>query len=297
MARVTVGVPVYNAEPFLEECLDNLLGQTFRDIRIVVSDNGSTDRTWEIAQSVAARDSRVEIIRQAENLGPLANFEAVCAAADTPYFLWRAHDDLSDANYIAELVTLLDGAPRAQLAVGRIASRGMDCTLREEVDFIQRRPWDSDLIYAIRLLFGAHPSFIYGLFRREAAGESLRRVIRTFGHVRAWDIVAVFPFLVSRRIVGTDRTTFVQRLPVRQQGPRGRTFRDPDTMAKLRRDWVAYCVAYLPELEPNPVARFVLRLAVDLRVGYRRKILSARYRVWRGEKPVAGNYELMQPGP
>ena len=50
--RLTLGLPVYNGERFLAESLDALLAQTFTDFELIISDNGSTDRTGEIARRV-----------------------------------------------------------------------------------------------------------------------------------------------------------------------------------------------------------------------------------------------------
>ena len=57
--RVSIGVPVYNGDAFLEETLNGLLAQSFSDFEILVSDNGSTDRTEEICRAYAARDTRI----------------------------------------------------------------------------------------------------------------------------------------------------------------------------------------------------------------------------------------------
>jgi glycosyltransferase involved in cell wall biosynthesis len=48
--RLTLGLPTYNGEEFLAESLDALLAQTFTDFELIISDNGSTDRTAEIAR-------------------------------------------------------------------------------------------------------------------------------------------------------------------------------------------------------------------------------------------------------
>ena len=58
MPAVTIGVPVYNGDALLDECLQCLAAQTFRDFEVLVYDNASTDRTASIAQSWAARDAR-----------------------------------------------------------------------------------------------------------------------------------------------------------------------------------------------------------------------------------------------
>ena len=75
--RLSIGVPVYNAEAYLTEALSCLLAQTFGDFELVVSDNASIDRTRAICLAFADRDPRVRYERQAENLGANWNFNRV----------------------------------------------------------------------------------------------------------------------------------------------------------------------------------------------------------------------------
>jgi CDP-glycerol glycerophosphotransferase len=64
MARVSVVVPVYNVERYLEECLDSIAAQTFRDLEVIMVDDGSTDSSPGIAERFAARDGRFRLVRQ-----------------------------------------------------------------------------------------------------------------------------------------------------------------------------------------------------------------------------------------
>ncbi len=64
----SVLIPAYNAETYLEECLDSVLAQTHRNLQVVVIDDGSTDRTAEILDRYAAKDSRLEVVHR-ENRG------------------------------------------------------------------------------------------------------------------------------------------------------------------------------------------------------------------------------------
>ena len=57
--RVSIGLPVYNGEEFLEDAIRSALTQTFGDFELVICDNASTDRTETIARDLAAGDSRV----------------------------------------------------------------------------------------------------------------------------------------------------------------------------------------------------------------------------------------------
>ena len=61
---LSIIVPIFNVEPYLEICLRSLVGQTLRDIEIILIDDGSTDHSGEIAQGFADRDSRIRLVRQ-----------------------------------------------------------------------------------------------------------------------------------------------------------------------------------------------------------------------------------------
>ena len=69
MPKVSILVAVYNAEAFLSECLDSLLGQTLQDIQIICIDDCSTDGSLRLLQEYAARDARIEVISLPENGG------------------------------------------------------------------------------------------------------------------------------------------------------------------------------------------------------------------------------------
>lgn len=68
MAKVSVIIPVYNAERYLAECLDSITGQTLKDIEIICISDGSTDQSYDILQNYQERDSRILLI-QRENRG------------------------------------------------------------------------------------------------------------------------------------------------------------------------------------------------------------------------------------
>ena len=82
MPRVTVLMSVYNDEPFLAEAIDSVLRQTLTDLELLLIDDGSTDRSREIA--AAFRDPRLRIIVNEENLGhgPALNRGLASAACE-----------------------------------------------------------------------------------------------------------------------------------------------------------------------------------------------------------------------
>ena len=65
---VTVGLACYNVEPWIEECVESLFGQTFGDFEIVAIDDGSTDRTGEMLDRLAAGDDRLRVVHQGGEL-------------------------------------------------------------------------------------------------------------------------------------------------------------------------------------------------------------------------------------
>ncbi|MDP2030659.1 MAG: glycosyltransferase family 2 protein [Thiobacillus sp.] len=109
--KVSIGVPVYNGAATIVRTLDSLLEQSFCDFELIISDNGSTDHTAEICEAYAAKDARVRYIRQPHNLGPAANFRFLVDAAQAPYFLWAACDDIRTPDFLEENIRFLESHP------------------------------------------------------------------------------------------------------------------------------------------------------------------------------------------
>jgi glycosyltransferase involved in cell wall biosynthesis len=114
---VSVGMAVYNGQPFLLSAIESVLQQSYADFELIISDNASTDEsTRAICEAIAMRDRRVRYIRQPTNVGAAANFRFVLDEACGDYFMWAAHDDLRDSSCLARLVEALSRNSRAVLA-------------------------------------------------------------------------------------------------------------------------------------------------------------------------------------
>jgi len=114
--RLTVGLPVYNGEQFLSDALDSLLGQTYEDFELLISDNASTDGTADICRLYAGQDSRIRYVRQEHNIGLIPNHIFVMEEARGELFKCAAHDDLYGRDLLASCVEALDEDPDAVLA-------------------------------------------------------------------------------------------------------------------------------------------------------------------------------------
>jgi glycosyltransferase involved in cell wall biosynthesis len=118
-AKVTIGLPVFNGENFLAEAIESILGQSYGDLRLVISDNCSTDATEQICRKYLELDSRVEYHRQSKNIGGAPNYNFVFQPEGSDYFKWAAHDDLMEPNFLSETVPLLDDNQDVTIAHGR----------------------------------------------------------------------------------------------------------------------------------------------------------------------------------
>lgn len=124
-ALVSLVVPVYNVERYLPACLDSLLDQTYPHLQIIAVDDGSPDGSIDILQAYAARDSRLEIIRQANaGLGAARNVGAKAARGE--YLMFIDSDDTLHLEAIQTFVNALhsSGSDFAVASYQRINSAG-----------------------------------------------------------------------------------------------------------------------------------------------------------------------------
>jgi len=119
--RLTIGLPVYNGETFLAASLEALLGQSYEDFDLIISDNASTDNSADICQRYAKQDSRIRYVRQPRNIGMVPNHNFVLGQARSELFKWAADDDLYARDLLRRCVDALDEYPHVVLAHSRSA--------------------------------------------------------------------------------------------------------------------------------------------------------------------------------
>ena len=118
-ARVSLALPVHNGAKYLEEALRSLVGQTYSDFELNITDNASTDATQEICESFALGDKRIAYCRLPKNIGAGPNFNLAFGSAHGKFFKWCAHDDLISPNFVERCVATLESRSDAALAYGR----------------------------------------------------------------------------------------------------------------------------------------------------------------------------------
>jgi glycosyltransferase involved in cell wall biosynthesis len=105
---VSVVTPFYNAEPWLAECIESVLAQTYRHFEFILVDNRSTDRSAEIAERYASRDPRIRIVHNTAFLAQTQNLNHAVAqiSPDSVYCKVVLGDDFLFPTCLAEMVAL-----------------------------------------------------------------------------------------------------------------------------------------------------------------------------------------------
>lgn len=101
---VTIGIPIYNEESFVKETILSAIHQTYKNIRIVISDNCSSDKSFEIIQSLVVGHDHIQVIRQEKNIGSKNNFVYLMEKADTEYFCWLGGHDVLKETFIEKAI-------------------------------------------------------------------------------------------------------------------------------------------------------------------------------------------------
>ena len=103
--KVSVIVPVYNVEKYLRKCLDSIIGQTLKDIEIILVNDGSTDSSLSICEEYAEKDRRITVISK-ENAGPSHTRNTGLKTAKGEYISFVDSDDYIEENMLVTLYNL-----------------------------------------------------------------------------------------------------------------------------------------------------------------------------------------------
>jgi glycosyltransferase involved in cell wall biosynthesis len=205
--RLTLGLPVYNGERFLAESMNALLAQTFTDFELIISDNGSTDRTADIARQYEAKDRRVRYVHHPQNRGSTFNHNFVVEQARGEFFKWVSDDDLYAPDLLQRCIDALDSRPEIVLAHAWTAFIDEEGKITNAIDY----PLTTDV---------ADPA------------ERFRSLLYTHG---GDDFYGVIPVSVLRRIKPFGSFHWADRTIVAELALQGPFYNVPDFLY-FRRD-------------------------------------------------------------
>lgn len=223
--RVTLGLPVYNGEQFIEETLEAILLQSYQGFRVIVADNASTDRTAEIVDAYCRRDARVQLIRNSQNQGATYNYRLVLDHADTEYFKWIAADDLIHPDFLKLTVAALDSVKEAVLAYSKAAFIDENGRILYRFDSVmQIRSWPLDVVNRSKQMMrallndgSAANVIIFGLMRTKTL-----RSIRPLGNYFGCDYSIVTDMALNGQIIEIPEVLSFYRRHTRSSSHYGR---------------------------------------------------------------------------
>lgn len=210
---VSIGMPVYNAASCIRESLESLLGQSYKNFELIISDNASTDNTEKICRSYAKKDKRIRYIRQKENIGAVNNFNFVLKEAQGKYFMWAADDDLWDRNYIKCIMCEYKKTSQKE-NVGLIATRWIFTNLNGNLKIVKKKDKrNCRIIYLSLNQFLRDPHLnvtcLYGIYRKNI-------LVKIGGLDRSLcpisDLLMITIFLCHSRIKIIENELFTKRM-------------------------------------------------------------------------------------
>jgi len=113
---VSICIPAFNVEMTIRDTLDSLVSQTYKNIKIFVGDNNSSDKTSDIIQSFVDRDPRIHLIRHPENIGYVNNINSLVDLTSTDFVAIYHADDIYNKDIISKQTNILLSNPGAGVA-------------------------------------------------------------------------------------------------------------------------------------------------------------------------------------
>ena len=107
MPKISVIIPVYNVEPYLSQCLDSILNQTFTDFECLCVNDGSTDNSLKVLQEYANKDIRIKIINQKNSGSSVARNNALKNSVGQ-YIAFVDSDDFISKDYLEKLLIIAE---------------------------------------------------------------------------------------------------------------------------------------------------------------------------------------------
>jgi len=123
MSIVSVIVPIFNADQYLAACIESLIHQSYRELEIILVNDGSTDDSLSIAQRYAMQDTRIQVFSQ-DNQGQGAARNVGTSMAHGEYIMYVDADDSIGTDYVAEYTASIGQMDVIQGGYKRVGLRG-----------------------------------------------------------------------------------------------------------------------------------------------------------------------------
>ena len=196
---ISIIVPVYNVEKYLQDCLDSILNQTFSDFELILVDDGSTDRSGEICDEAQKNDSRVRVIHQS-NGGLSRARNAGTKLARGEYIAYIDSDDVVHPDYL-------------RLLLNNLLESHADVSVCRYVRFKDKAPFEKEAEpasltvisgnEAVELIVGAHLRYMITAWGKLYASELKDLLIYPEGKFHEDEFVTYKVFHQSNKVAVT----------------------------------------------------------------------------------------------
>jgi glycosyltransferase involved in cell wall biosynthesis len=281
---VSIGVPVFNGEGFLEVALDSFRAQTFSDFELIISDNASNDGTQAICEAYVRRDGRIRYIRQKSNIGAPRNWNVLVHEARGIFFKWASANDYCSPMMLQECIDVMKADPGVVLCYGRTQlvdeNEERIAIYEQDISFDEDRP--SERFASVCNQLGLN-NLQCGVFRLDVLRRTrLDRLypsgdLALIAELALYGRLKVIPkILLFRR---QSRRTFTSMLtPLERQRVYDPRAKAPMKFILARRhldDLMSISRAPIPVVEKIRAYRIALRIARWNRIHLWREFLSA----------------------
>jgi len=204
---ISIIVPVYNAEQYLEQCIDSILNQSLKEIELILINDGSTDMSGKICEQYACRDHRVRIFHQ-DNHGPIAARKKGLIESRCEYVVFVDSDDFVAYNsYVLATESLQNGIDMIMFGITRYYDaeneRVENSNFPEKIynrqdikkHLYKRMIWDKE-----RKRFGIDPSLCNKIMKKELVISCYEKMENMRFHYGE-DVAIVYPMIKEAKTI------------------------------------------------------------------------------------------------
>jgi glycosyltransferase involved in cell wall biosynthesis len=207
---VSIGMPIYNQEKFLEKTIESLLGQEFGDFELCIIDNASTDQSFDICQRYARADQRIRIVKNRFNLGRVAGFDLALKHCSGKYFMWSSGHDLYHRGCLRQLLDQFNanGQSAAMVVPGTALIDTQDHLIKRRFDHLPDTQSLPTVERFKRIIWNFRLGYLSGGLFRSAL---LKKVWDPFNIRGAMHVVAARLSLLGD-VIRVNDTVFFKRM-------------------------------------------------------------------------------------
>lgn len=187
---ITVAIPIFNGADLIINRIENIINNTQLKLDIIISDNCSTDKTYEICVKLKSKYNNIRLYRQNKNIGVIENFKFLLDNSHNEYFIFAAVDDTWEENHIDNLYNINYKNSKCALSFCNFYIKNSNSDEKIPI-FITPSASHSNYIRLLIRTIDPVPHIIYGLFKKKYINSE---------DIKNFDFFDIFlGFIISQR--------------------------------------------------------------------------------------------------